>query len=146
MMFNRVALIEAAKATIEAENERLRRDAEAKNDEVEQAHAEWNAQYREVWLAVLLRLRKKLRNGQVLYTEDFPQKPEWRSIAVFDTRPHSRFQADEFKSPDLNNLIAVLSTIDDETVTPGGLRAIGVTPGALSAALRTLGRTKNKES
>jgi hypothetical protein len=145
MLFNRVALIEAAKATIVAENERLQAEADAKNEKVEQEHAEWNTQYREAWLAALLRARNKLRNGQVLYAEDFPLKAQFYSIAVFDTRPHNRFRAREFCSPDLNNLIAVLSTIDDDSVTPSGLRAVGVTAATLSAALRTLGRTKNEK-
>lgn len=146
MIFNRLALIEAAKATIDAENEHRKQAAERKNAETDAAHAEWNARYREPWLAALLRVRKKLRNGQPLYVEDFPLRHEYRSIAVFGERPLDPAQPAVFRSPDLDNLVAVLSTIDDETVTPSGLRAVGVTPGALAAALRTLGRAKNERN
>lgn len=144
MLFNRLALIEAAKTTIEAENEALRQDAERKNAEVDAAAAEWMEQYGEAWLAVLVRLRKKLRNGQPVYSEDLPMKREWRSIATFGERARAPYRASSYNAPDLYNLIAVLSTIEDETVTPSGLRAVGVTAGALSAALRTLGRAKNE--
>jgi hypothetical protein len=144
MMFNRLALIAAAKETIRNEEAALVAEAEKKNAERESEAAEWLSIYGEAWLAVLLRLRKKLRNGQPLYTDDFPQKREWRAIAVFGDRPYAPYRAKSYNSPDLNNLIAVLSTIEDETVTPSGLRAIGVTSGALSAALRTLGRAKNE--
>jgi len=145
VLFNRLELIKAAQDTIAAENAALERAAAEKNAQLETAHAEWIADYREPWLAALARVRKKLRNGQPLYADDFPSKREWRgSIAIFGDRPRAYHQAGTFNSPDLNNLIAVLSTIEDETVTPSGLRAIGVTSGALSAALRTLGRTKNE--
>lgn len=141
MQFNRVDLIKAAQDTIDAESARLQREAAEKNAELEQQHAEWTAAYGEAWSACLTRLRKKLRNGQVIYTEDLPRSPRYGGVAVFGPRAQAYHSARTFESPDLNNLIAVLSTITDETVTPSGLRAVGITPGALSAALRTLGRT-----
>jgi hypothetical protein len=145
VLFNRLELIAAAQATIKAENDYLQREAEAANAKAAKDGAEWVKQYGPAWFDALTKLRRKLRSGQPVYKSDLPIQREWRSIAVFGDQPPRKATARSWSSPDLNNLIAVLSVIDDETVTPSGLRAVGVTSGALSAALRTLGRTKKVE-
>lgn len=144
MMFNRAALIAAAETEIERRNVAARAEVDQKNAELADAERAWVDQYGEAWLATLTRLRKKLRGGQPVYSTDLPSTDAWGNrTAVFGHAPKPYVHRQDRLSPDLANLVAVLNTMDGETVSASQLRTL-LTSSALSVALRQLGRTNSE--
>jgi hypothetical protein len=146
MMFNKAALIAAAEAEIEARNTARRAEVDQRNAELSEAADQWVGHYGEAWLTTLTRLRKKLRNGQPIYRADLPSADRYGNrVALFGDQPVAYLRYKDMLSPDLANLIEVLKTIDDELVSVPTLRTL-LTPAALGAALRQLGRSAGEES
>jgi|1185.fasta_scaffold00020_8 hypothetical protein len=145
MMFNKAALLAAAEAEIEARNTAMRAEVDRRNAELADAKRAWMDHYGEAWLTTLTQLRKKLRNGQPIYGADLPSADRYGRVALYGDRPIADRQHKDMLSPDLANLIEVLKTIDDELVSVPTLRTL-LTPAALGAALRQLGRSTSKEN
>ncbi len=115
-------------------------------DRLEKASKEkWLADEGSRWNAVADAIKKKLRKGEVITKDDIPGARSYDNHQLYST-PHSFPEFDRKPSTvytppiDLTSLRAALSVITVPTVTPNGLRALGVTPNALRDAIRYMGR------
>ena len=133
--FNRLALLEATKCAVEAFDKAADMELAKRQAEYDEAIVAWNDKYQAAWLDALPELRKKLKNGEPLTRSDMPKSRDRyvnEPALFFDTEPRRR----QVHIPaQLQNLRAILTTLDEDTVTTGGLQACGIPPSALREAL-----------
>jgi hypothetical protein len=145
VLFNRLALLEAAECAIKAFDQHADANLAAKQIEYQEKKSEWLGKYSERWLDAIPTLSKKIKRGEPITSNDLPKNRERYSgdTALFHERPPVR---ESVRIPkELENLKSILLTVQDDEVTTGGLQACGIPPSALREALSCMVPPTQKE-
>jgi len=131
--FNKAKLREAIDTAIEHDrvlHERARENVRRRHEE---KVADWHQKHDDAWRAFAKLIVERLDAGKVIMQDDLPKNRDSFRGAYTATFDHGERSVGEWKvPPDLEQLAAVLDTIDEDVVTLSGLRTIGFGQGTMN--------------
>ena len=140
MQFNRKALIEAADKARVRHRALWEERVQAIIDAREADRKQWIERHRNDWLLACGNIVNKLQDGEPVVENDLPRERNY--VAFYRPQPQRDTKYEE--PHELKALIALLETVEDDTVSSSALKNLGFGQGTMSTVVGHLGAIKKE--